>query len=252
MPTFKAPNYSKVVDSKTGKQESCYKFSIFFETDEESLTFIAEKEEDISLQTLQTCVVEHVSWWNNFISQFLKATSIFFSKPYTIDNINKIAKHKLSGKNTNQYPSNVTLKPNTIEISGGKFTVNWEYVMETLVIDIPDLEEETDDIVETSKLPVYNENTLTSGLQELNIDQLPIDNNSTGDTLEVENPAKFYEKQLVKEARLKAKLALYKANRQMAKYYNKYGTNDITDSESETESEWQTSEEDEEEEEVQL
>jgi hypothetical protein len=252
MPTFKAPQYSKVNNPKTGKQEPCYTFSILFESNETTLSFIAEKMEDISLQTLQNCVLENVNWWNHFISQFLNATAIFFSKPYTIDNINKIAKHKLSGKDNSQFPSNVSLQPNTIEITAGKFTVNWEYVMQPMVIDIPDLDEETSDIHEGDGLPDCKDSELADELQELNIDQLPIDKNSTEEAMEVENPAKFYDKQRVKEARLKAKLALYKANRQAAKYYDKYGTNDITDSESGSESEWETSEEEEEDEEVQL
>jgi hypothetical protein len=252
MPTFKAPNYSKVVDPKTGQSEPCYTFSIFFTDEEPILSFIAEKKEDISLQTLQNCVIENVPWWNEFIAQFLKATSIFFSKPYTIDNINRIAKHKLTGKDKNTFPSNVSLKPNTIQITGGQFVVNWEYIMESMLIDIPDLDQDHDDTHHTSKLPVSNE-LLVNGLEELNIDQLPIDKNSTEETLEVQNPAQFYDRQRVKEARLKAKLALYKANRQMAKYYDKYGTNDITDSDSGTESEWGSSDDDEEEEEeVQL
>ena len=124
--------------------------------------------------------------------------------------------------------------------------------MQPMVIDIPDLDEETSDIHEGDGLPDCKDNELADELQELNIDQLPIDKNSTEEAMEVENPAKFYDKQRVKEARLKAKLALYKANRQAAKYYDKYGTNDITDSESGSESEWETSEEEEEDEEVQL
>jgi hypothetical protein len=251
MPTFKAPNYSKVVDPNTGKQESCYTFSIFFESNEPGLSFIAEKKEDISLQTLQNCVVENVNWWKHFISEFLGASAIFFSKPYTIENINKVAKHTLSGKENHNFPANVTVKPNMIQIMGGKFIIIWEYVMEQMVIDIPDLDEEKPNMIDVSKLPVGREQQVINDLQELNIDQLPIDKNSTEEGFEVENPAKFYDKQRVKEARLKAKLALYKANRQLAKYYNKYGVNDISDSETDVE----TSEEDdeeEEEEEVQL
>jgi hypothetical protein len=251
MPTFKAPSYSKVEDPNTGKQETCYTFSIFFESNEPGLSFIAEKKEDISLLTLQNCVVENVQWWNQFISDFLRATAIFFSKPYTIENINKVSKHTMTMKETCKFPANVTLKPNKIQIMGGKFIIIWEYVMEEMMIALPDLEEELANTIDVSELPDVKEQQVINDLQELNIDQLPIDKNSTEDGFEVENPAKFYDKQCVKEARLKAKLALYKANRQLAKYYNKYGVNDISDSESE--SEVDTSEEDEEgEEEVQL
>ena len=76
----------------------------------------------------------------------------------------------------------------------------------------------------------------------MNIDELPIESNNTGTplgtTIEIDNPAKFYEKQKVKEARLRAKLAMYKANRQMAQYYEKYG-----DSISESDTDFETSDE---------
>jgi hypothetical protein len=69
----------------------------------------------------------------------------------------------------------------------------------------------------------------------------------------MDSPAKFYDKQRVKEARLKAKLAVYKANRQVARYYDKYGVNDISDSDTESDSEGDSEEGDDSEvEEVQL
>jgi hypothetical protein len=49
-------------------------------------------------------------------------------------------------------------------------------------------------------------------------------------------PTKFYEKNKVKEARLKAKIAMYRAQHQRNKYYEKYGT-EVTDSDTEEESE---------------
>jgi hypothetical protein len=246
MPTFKAPQYSKVTNPKTKAQEPCYTFAVYFEQEEPTLSFIAEKKEDICLASLQNCVVENVSWWNGFLQQFLKATSVFFSKPYTIENINKIAKHTLVGKDKNHYPANVTLQPNTIQITGGQFVVQWEYSAEALVIDIPDLEE-VSNVQQHKALPVTADKQVVQGLQELNIDQMPMDKDST-EELEVDNPAKFYDKQRVKEARLRAKLAVYKANRQTARYFDKYGVDDISDSEEDSEDE--DSEEDYEEDEV--
>lgn len=233
MPTFKAPQYSKVPNPKTGMPEPCYTFSVFFENKEPTLSFIAEKKEDICLNSLQTCVVEDVAWWNGFVQQFLKATAVFFSKPYTPENINKIAKHTLTGTNTESYPANVALLPNTIQITGGQFVVHWQYKMSPLVIDIPDLEEEPN-TQQHDTLPATVDSAILKEMEELNMDQLPMDKDST-EELEMESPAKFYDKQRVKEARLKAKLALYKANRQVARYYDKYGVADISDSDSDSE-----------------
>jgi hypothetical protein len=44
----------------------------------------------------------------------------------------------------------------------------------------------------------------------------------------------------MKESRLKAKLAVYKAQRQMAEYYKKYGEDDLSDSDTDISSDDQT------------
>jgi hypothetical protein len=227
MPSIKAPQYSKVINPKTGNQEPRYIFPIEFQKNEDGLSFVAESESDITLQSIQRLVLVNINWWNTFLNIFLQSTTKLFSKPYTADNINKITKHTLITSNTNDvFPSNVTLYPKTIEISGGVFWVNWGYELESVIIDIPDL-------TETNLLPVSNK--VIEGFEELNIDEIPVGNNSTEETLELDSPAKFYEKQKVKEARLKAKLAVYKAQRQMAKYVEKYG-NEVSDSDTEYES----------------
>lgn len=250
MPTFKAPVYSKTTHPTTGATEACYTFSIFFEKEEAGLTFITETKNTLSLSTLQQCVLDNLTWWNNFIDHFLKATTIFFSKPYSVEQINKIAKHSWTGKEIAMFPANVTVYPSLIQITGGQFVIHWEYHMEPMIIRIPVLEESESNTKYDKNLPVSNEERIERGLEELNMDQLPMEKDSTEETLEVENPIKFYDKQRVKEARLKAKLAMYKADRQMTRYYEKYGVNDVTDSETE----WDTSDEEgeEEEEEVQL
>lgn len=244
MPVIKAPQYSKVINPKTGNQEPRYIFPIEFQKNEEGLSFFAESESDITLQSIQQSVLVNINWWNTFLNTFLESTKKLFSKPYTVDNINKITKHTLITSNiNNSFPANVTLYPKTIEISGSVFWVNWGYELEPVVIDIPDL-------TETNSLPVSNK--IIEGIEELNIDELPVGNNSTEETLELDSPAKFYEKQRVKEARLKAKLAVYKAQRQMAKYVEKYG-NEVSDSDTEYESSDDESDEEEDEgEEVQF
>ena len=109
------------------------------------------------------------------------------------------------------------------------------------MIDIPDVEDVIISLPELIVSPVLK-NKVINDIQELNIDELPIESNNTGTplgtTFEIDNPAKFYEKQKVKEARLRAKLAMYKANRQMAQYYEKYG-----DSISESDTDFETSDE---------
>jgi len=249
MPTFKAPQYTKVTNPKTGTQDPCYTFQVDFNTCD-YLSFVAETESDISLQSLQKCVLENISWWNEFVQQFLQSSTKYFSKPYTVATINKITKHTLNGTKSSSYPINIVLVPRDIQICSGVFTVNWVYNTEPM-IDFPDAEDVKNDIIEVTGLPVSNENRVVEGLEELNIDEVPIGNDSTGSALELESPAKFFEKQRVKEARLKAKLAVYKAQRTMAQYYEKYG-DDLSDSDSDLETSDEDSGEDSGTEEVQL
>ena len=251
MPSFKAPHYTKTTNPKTGVQEPSYTFPVEFSSDEELLSFVAESDKDISLQSLQKCVVENIDWWIEFIGGFLKSAAKLFAKPYTVEQINKITKHTLGNEVATDivYPINVIVSPKSIQITGGTFIVNWGYTLENMVIDIPDLAEAEETRIEfatSGVLPVSNK--IIEGVEEVDISALPEDKDSTGEALEIENPAKFYEKQRVKEACLKAKLAAYKAQRQMNQYYEKYG-NTISDTDSE--SDFETSD-DESDEEVQL
>jgi hypothetical protein len=239
MPAFRAPLYTKATNPKTGAQEPCYTFNIDFDTND-YLSFVAENQKDISLQSLQKTVLDNIPWWNAFIQQFLQTSSKYFSKPYTVEQINKITQHTLDGSSGSLFPINIVLVPKSIKISGSVFTVNWLYNTEPM-IDFPDVEDVKSNTNEQLALPVSKK--VVEGLEELNIDEIPVGNGSTDDALELDSPAKFYEKQRVKEARLKAKLAVYKAQRTMAQYYEKYG-NDISDSDTDLESSDDESEED--------
>jgi hypothetical protein len=239
MPTFKAPQHTKITNPRTGALESCYVFNIEFAESDTKISFVADSDNDITLQNIQKCVIDNITWWNGFISEFLKATSKLFAKPYTVENINKIAKHSLISKTNGDFPSTVILIPKSFQISGSNFIVNWDYTIESIMIDIPDLEDETETCIQKPPLPA--DNKVIDGMEELNIDEIPVGNNST-EILEVNSPAKFYDRQRIKEARLKAKLAIYKVQRQMAKYYDKYGE-DISESDSDSESEYNSSDE---------
>jgi hypothetical protein len=223
MPTFKAPQYTKTVNPKTGAQDPCYTFNIDFNNDD-YISFVAESQLDLSLQSLQKCVLDNLDWWNTFVGQFLQASVKFFSKPYTVDAINKITKHTLNGTASTFYPVNVVLVPKSIQICSGSFMVNWGYTVEPM-IDFPDVDDVKTNTIELPILPVSNETKLVDGIQELNMDDLPVGGAPTDDALELDSPAKFYDKQRLKETRLKAKLAVYKAQRQMVQYYEKYGDN---------------------------
>ena len=250
---FNAPQYTKVLNPKTGLQDPCYTFQINYDSNSEHLSFVADNQSVISLHAVQKCVLDNIPWWNNFIQSFLQSSTKFFSKPYTVETINKITKHTLNGTTDNKYPINVILVPKNIQICGGVFTVNWGYNLEPM-IDIPDVEDVTISLPELNVSPVLK-NKVINDIQELNIDEIPVESNNTGTplgTLEIDSPVKFYEKQKVKEARLRAKLAVYKAQRQTAQYYDKYG-NDISESDTDFEiSDEDTEDESEEAEDIQI
>ena len=176
---------------------------------------------------MQKCVVEDVTWWNAFITSFLQSSAKLFSKPYTVEHINKITKHTLHGTASNDLPVNVILLPSSIQIVGGAFLLHWKYVCEPIIIDIMPIPDLNNESIET--VPV-----LIDGVEELTIDEIPMDKNATDEALDLNNPVRSYERQKVKEARLKAKLAMYKAQTEISRYYEKYGNDDISDTDSES------------------
>jgi hypothetical protein len=252
MPTFRAPQYTKVTNSRTGIVEPCYTFIIDYTNTDEYISFVADNSSDITAQSLQTSITDNLEWWSSFINQFLTSSSKLFSKPYTVENINKIAKHSILQSNTTtvDFPAQVTYIPKSIQISGGNFVVVWGYELQKMVIDIPDLGE-TSESSDSVSLPAQSI-LKTDDVEELDINNLQIAGNSTDEIFEINSPAKIYDRQRVKEARLKAKLAVYKAQRQISKYYEKYGDDDISDSDTETDYETSDNESESENEDVQL
>lgn len=152
-------------------------------------------------------------------------------------------KHTLSTNETEiDFPAVLMLHPKDIVFHQNNFIVNWNYDIEKMLISISEQEEQEEpkiqnNVLESSTDKNTNKSNIEEHIEELNIDDIPDDKESTDMELNIENPSRYYDKQRVKEARLRAKLALYKAERQMTKYYEKYG-NDISDSDS---SEYDTS-----------
>lgn len=206
--------------------EPCYTFTITYHDTEHKPSTVAEDCSTISVSGIQQVLQENTEWWNGWIQSFLEASSKHFSKPYTVQHIHKITKHHLEAREETMFPATITFHPQTIQIRGGVFYVNWAYHSTPITIDIPDCEEEV-------SLPVSSQADINE-VQELNGEEVPIDPNATGDTLVLDTPTKFYDKNKVKEARLKAKIAMYRAQNQLNRYYEKYGT-DVTDSDTDGE-----------------
>lgn len=252
MPRFHPPVYSKQHDAKKNTVEACYTFSIDFQEDETGLTFTAEHANDITTTPIESLIHDNTDWWKQFIQQFMQASSKMFAKPYTVEQINKITKH--AGKEwsyDSSFPVTVDVLPTTIKIQNGIFWVYWNYRFTPNVIDIPvSIEEEVDTTAAAICLPdLAMEHTeqaaasIDKEVEEVNLDELNMDGNATED-LELSHSARFYDKQRVKEARLKAKLAQYKAELQMRMYYDKYG-NDVSETDGDSDDSYTSSEEEE-------
>jgi hypothetical protein len=226
MPIFHPPVYSKHTDTKKGSIETCYTFSIEFSMDDQCISFIANDVGDISESAARAIISENNEWITQFIQQFMQASSKLFAKPYTVEQINKITKHLYKEFVYDQsFPATITLVPTTIKILSGIFWVQWDYRCKPIMIDIPVLFETEPTTTAINTLP---DQAVSENVEELNLDDLTIDGNATDDSFDLNHSDRFYDKQKVKEARLKAKLAQYKAERQMRMYYDKYG-NEMSD-----------------------
>lgn len=248
MPSFHPPVYSKQTDPKKNTVEPCYTFSIDFQETESGLVFHADDVNDITNTSVESLITNDADWWKHFVQQFMQASSKMFAKPYTVEQINKITKHVAKEWSyASTFPVTVDVLPTTIKIQSGIFWVHWEYRFTPNIIDIPVSVEEEVDTTAAIRLPDLDANqdvsSIGDGVEELNLDELNMNGNATDD-LELSHSDRFYDKQRVKEARLKAKLAQYKAEIQMRMYYDKYGNN-ISETDADSDSSYTSSEEDE-------
>jgi hypothetical protein len=226
MPTFKSPVYSK--KTTNGQTEASYVFSVEYSDSDDGVGFVADSVDDISVQSVQRCLNENQEWWNHYLQDFLRQSTKFFSKQYTVQNLLKIIRHTIQDVVEVSTPTNVILLPKHIQILGGTFIIHWNYTCQPIAIDIPGL---------SDSLPVLNK--VIDGVAELNMNDLPIDST---ESFELEDPNRLYEKQKVKEAILKAKVAYYKAQNQIRTFSDKYGEEyssefELEDTENESEEE---------------
>jgi len=231
MPTFKPPVYSKVTNTK-GQTESSYLFSVEYAEKEEHLSTVVDSIANLSIPDL---VKEHAAWYTAFLQSFLSQSAKFFSKQYTVSDISKIVQHTMAAPTESTGPCTVLLRPKQIQIVSGKCIVYWSYTCEPVRIDISGLSDPLPDLDE-----------VTDGVAEFNMDELP--EGEPTESIDLQDPAKLYERQKVKESILRAKLAYYQAQNKIRTFSNKYG-DEYVDSEFELDGTENESEEDEEEDE---
>jgi hypothetical protein len=174
---------------------------------------------------------------NELLTVFLDSCSTYFKNKTTVVNVLKLLKHEIPESSVSDISAPYTLTPTEIVICKGLFYLNWKITGEILQLDFP---------VDTDG-PL--ENAAATLLRPTDADQIPFADTNEVIHIAPQN-ASFSRSELdrtkVKEAQLRAKLAVYKANRAHLEYVEKYGeepsdssededSEDSNDSESESE-----------------
>jgi hypothetical protein len=146
-----------------------------------------------------------------FLTEFLRLTAQYFAKPYSVTAITKTLKHVTDPSTAT---GSMTFQPKEVQINPKGFVIQWtcKQEEESALISLPDMDDEE-----------------AIG----DIDEIP--SAATNEVIQLQSPniRHIYDRQRVKEANLRAKLAQYKANRAHLEYLEKYGEapSDSSDSE---------------------
>ena len=153
-------------------------------------------------EVLHTVALRETDSIRAFLTEFLRLTVQYFAKPYAVANVLKSLKHEVEPSTAS---GSLTFAPKEIQISSRGFLVRWtvKEEEEAALISLPDMEEEGGEIGDLDEIPL----------------------SSTNEVIQLQSPniRHIYDRQRVKEANLRAKLAQYKANRAHLEYLEKYG-----------------------------
>ena len=209
--TFGKPSYTKL-RTATGTMESCYKFAVIT-SDPLSEPIEIKPSPATPESQLMTTIQEKKDWLVKFITAFLQTTEQYFTKKYTVEVLAKHLNHTLSLEGPTEDANQVLFAPSEVVIFQGHFTLIWKATFETIRITIPDFED-----------AIENDSISKDATELLAIDDLEADLQQGAEELPLENSSRHYQKRKVKESRLRARLAQYKAERAMSRYLEKYGT----------------------------
>lgn len=228
--TFPKPRYlTKRVNPITQKIEPSYQFDVQCKgvIKESPICLFLDSSSSFTIKDLEKELNDQKEWLTEFLQSFLSATNSYFSRPYTVQHLQRLIQHlcNLQVPSSELSPVCIYFIPNVLELIGGKLLVHWKYEISPTKIHIPD---DGDDDVSLS-LPVLK--APEGGLEEWDIESVPEEKNATEESyFDSMDPAMLLERQRVKEAKLKAKLAMYRAQMEMNRFYDKYG-DEVSDSE---------------------
>jgi hypothetical protein len=249
--TFSKPQYLKIRNSATGAQEPLYRFQIH---NGESLSDTTDRSEYPSLRAQLTSILhENNEVLQSLVREFLRINNTYFAKQYTIDMFLRNLIHTIHEPATPTIQS--TEDGNTIvsifnpidfTIHNGKIQLNWKLHYESVRISIPVSDDDSEQnqpqpqsqshplsqtvpALATGHILAAAENQIIDATEIESLDDINIAE-SIAPEYTIANSSRQYEKGRVKEARLRARLAQYKAERAINRYLEKYGT-EATDSE---------------------
>lgn len=250
--TFSKPQYLKIRNPATGAQDPLYRFQIH---NADSLSDSTDKSEYSSLQSQLTSLLhENTESLHALINQFLSVNNTYFAKQYTTNMFLRNLTHniyeptQLTVQSTDDTATLLSVfTPVDFAIHNGKIQLNWKLQYESVRISIPVLEDDgetvqpqpqessqsipatTSDPATATPCLAAADNQIIDATEIESLDDIAIAESIVPDYTP-DNSSRQYEKHRVKEARLRARLAQYKAERVISRYLEKYGT-EATDSE---------------------
>jgi hypothetical protein len=161
---------------------------------------------------------------NDMYSAFLKTHGSRFAKPYTPAHLIKVTQHTYNLLNDINHDDEYifTLIPSKINIIANIFKIIWTVNAQEIKIDFNDSEDE-----ESIRDPLG----VAGDLEEVDV-SINVESGTDDDFLRLNSTEHDRDAQNVLKARLKARLARYKAEKAMARYISKYGKidDDLIDS----------------------
>jgi hypothetical protein len=169
------------------------------------------------------------------MSELVNANRALFVKTYTADKLVKITGHVLSkaDENTGTMWKCVPVK---VILNAGKFTVHWEFhAVDVPMIDLGELESRP-----ASRAPSPSPSQPTVSMS---MSMSPVEQELKDVTSEIQvsrsrdDVKREKERKRVYEARLRAKLAVFNAEKAIQRYIDKYGDSELSDSDSDEDEE---------------
>ena len=179
MITFSKPFYTKRPHPTTFRMEPVYQFKVQGMTEDTPIAFFVEDDTPLSLSTLEEILRVHRGWWEDVLETFLRSTASYFTRRYTVSQVEKVLHHRLDMPSSPlpSVPYHVACTPRMIEMCGGIIAVYWETEVSSLQMEIPE-EEEPPVISSVSTSSLRRDPTIF--LVELNMEELPEEMTPTG------------------------------------------------------------------------